>query len=386
MKHCYECVVIGGGIAGSTAAYYLSKLGYDVAVLEKSQGAHHKVCGEFLSYEALSYLNEMGISLSDDTPVIKYLQFFSPRSNANFTFPLAGRGVSRYKLDEDLLNNAKDQGADIFRGVCMSGYHKEDDGSFKIETNGKNFYAKDLFMAIGKHDCSKEHKRLGKDASYMGLKTHIRLGSLGQEYQETTVLFTFPGGYAGICPVEDNVVNFCFVIEKSIYKTFNGNFKEAISYLRRSNSQLDLIFQHADFIEPICAVGYIPYGFLTSGNNHENVFFLGDQRMVIPSFTGDGMAIALSTARDCVVEFNSRRKGFKVEIQTMQIELRKQMRWAFIGHTILKSAWMIDLCAFIPGLKAFLIETIFKKTRISLTKNVDYDQQTAGLKDNYSRR
>ncbi len=198
MKNRYECVVIGGGIAGSTAAYHLSKFGYNVAVLEKAQTAHHKVCGEFLSFEALSYLQEIGIHLNDDAPVVKHFRLYAPRSNTAFTFPLAGRGISRYKIDEDLLNNARDNGADVFRGVCMRDYHEEDDGSFKIETNEGDFYARHLFMAIGKHDHSKKHRRSGKDNSYIGFKAHIRLSpSLEHEYKETTVLFTFPGGYGG---------------------------------------------------------------------------------------------------------------------------------------------------------------------------------------------
>jgi flavin-dependent dehydrogenase len=73
---------------------------------------------------------------------------------------------------------------------------------------------------------------------------------------------------------------------------------------------LDLVLQQADFIETVCAVGHIPYGFLRTPNNHDEVYFLGDQRMVIPSFTGDGMAIALSTAKDCAYEFNAHQKGF----------------------------------------------------------------------------
>src|SRR5665213_1654141 len=99
MKNSHECIVIGGGIAGSTAAYHLAKFGYNVAVLEKSQGPCHKICGEFLSFEAISYLKEMGVSLNGDNPVIKHFQLFSPRSKAEFVFPFPGRGISRYKLD-----------------------------------------------------------------------------------------------------------------------------------------------------------------------------------------------------------------------------------------------------------------------------------------------
>jgi flavin-dependent dehydrogenase len=386
MKNYHECAVIGGGLAGSTAAYYLAKFGYRVAVLEKAQAAHHKVCGEFLSFEALVFLNEMGILLNDDTPVVKHFRLYSPHSKASFTFPLPGRGVSRYKLDEELLNNAKNAGAEVFRGICVRDYHKESDGLIKIETNTEDFYTKHLFVAIGKHDLSKERKRLGKDNAYIGFKTHIRLRSMNEKYGETTVLFTFPGGYGGICPVEGGLMNFCFVIKKGVYKALHGNFEKAIAFLRRSNSQLNFVLQEADFIGSFCAVGHIPYGFLCPQNNQEGVYFLGDQRMVIPSFTGDGMAIALSTAKSSVYEFNSRQKGPKVRFQPMQRILQKQMRWALMGHTILKSSQLVDICAVIPGLKSFLIDTIFKKTRISITEDAEHDFQAAEFKNNCSRR
>jgi len=371
MKNRYECIVIGGGIAGSTAAWHLAKLGHDTAVLEKAHGPHHKVCGEFLSFEAISYLKEMGILLDEDSPAVKHVQLFSPRSKVSFTFPFPGRGASRYKLDEKLLINAEKAGAVVCRGVCMRDYQKEDDGFFRIETNTGNFYARHLFLAIGKHDYSKEHKRRGKDNSYIGLKAHIRLKSLGEEYKETTVLFSFPGGYGGICPVEGGAMNFCFVIDKGLYKSLNSNFNETISFLRRSNPQLNVVLQQADFIESVCAVGYIPYGFLRPPSNHENVYFLGDQRMVIPSFTGDGMAIALSTARNCAYEFHGHARP-------MQGTLRKQMHWAFMGHTILKYPWLADMCTAVPKLSPFLTETIFKKTRVSVTEEIK--------DEHYSRR
>lgn len=385
MKNRYECVVVGGGIAGSTAAYHLARSGHNTAVLEKTQGAHHKVCGEFLSYEAVSYLKEMGIFLNEDIPLVRHFQLFSPGSNVNFTFPFPGRGVSRHKLDEELLHNAGNAGADIFRGICMRDYHKEGGGFFKIETNAGDFYAKHLFMAIGKHDYSKEGKRRGKDNSYIGFKTHIRLGSFADIYKETTVLFSFAGGYGGICPVENDAMNFCFVIDRGIYKSLNSNFDETLSFLRRSNPSLDAVLGQADFFEKVSAVGYIPYGFLSPASSHDNVYFLGDQRMVIPSFTGDGMAIALSTARNCVYDFDARQKGFKSRTAPIQKILKKQMRWALAGHAILKFPWLADGCKSIPGLDSFLIKTIFQNTRISITEDADHGRRPADLANSYSR-
>jgi len=337
-----------------------------------------------LSSEAMGFLEEMGISLDENVPYIKYFKLFSVRSKAGFTFPSMGRGISRYKLDEDLLRNAENAGVHVFRGICMRRYKKNDQNIFQVETNADDFYARNLFIATGKHDHSKEHKRKGKDDSYIGFKTHLHFTSLSQGFEETTVLFTFPGGYGGICPVENNRINFCFAIDRLRYKALNSNFEEAVAFLRRSNPQLDLILEQANFTEPVCAVGFIPYGYLRESNSDENIYFLGDQRAVIPSFTGDGMAIALSTAKSSVDEFESRQKGRKAQVEPIQKILKKQMRWALMTHTLLKFPWAIELCLVIPGYSSFWIQTIFLKTRISKMKDKTAHEPTH-FKNNYSR-
>jgi hypothetical protein len=182
---------------------------------KRAKGAHHKVCGEFLSFEALSYLQEMGISLSEDSPFIKRMSNYFHRVQIPASrFPFPGRGVSRYKLDEELLNNAKNAGADVFRGVCMRDYHKEIMVLLGLKQIPGIFTQGIYFWLLENMITPKNTSVRGKDNSYIGLKTHIRLKSLSEEYKETTVLFSFPGGYGGICPVEGGVVNFCFVIER----------------------------------------------------------------------------------------------------------------------------------------------------------------------------
>jgi len=368
MKNPYECLVIGGGVAGSTAAYHLTRLGYKVALLEKTQEPHHKVCGEFLSFESIEYLKEMGVLLNDDIPIIKHFQLFSPRANAGFTFPFPGRGLSRYKLDEELLNNVKEAGADVFRGVCMRSCQEEGRDLFRVQTNVNDFYARHLFIATGKHDHSKEYKRQGKDHSYLGFKTHLHFNSPCNDFKATTMLFSFPGGYGGICPVENDTLNFCFVINKRIFKSLNGNFDRTMAYLRLQNPKLDSILQQVSLLDRPCAISYIPYGFLRRQNSIGNVYFLGDQHMVIPSFTGDGMAIALSTAKNCAYEFDHRQKGREFQSGPMQKILKKQMNWALMANAILKLSWITEVGLCIPQLSSFLIKMIFEQTRMAKIK------------------
>ena len=56
-----EHLIVGGGLAGSMLAMRLAGAGREVTLLEKERCAHHKVCGEFLSREAVAYLRQAGV-------------------------------------------------------------------------------------------------------------------------------------------------------------------------------------------------------------------------------------------------------------------------------------------------------------------------------------
>ncbi|MBI5042255.1 MAG: FAD-dependent oxidoreductase [Nitrospirae bacterium] len=48
----YDCIIIGLGPAGSSAAYYLAKKGLSVLALDKEKFPRHKPCGGCVSYKA----------------------------------------------------------------------------------------------------------------------------------------------------------------------------------------------------------------------------------------------------------------------------------------------------------------------------------------------
>jgi len=53
--------VIGGSLAGASAALELLRRGREVTVYEKTKFPRHKVCGEFLDGKAVELLGGLGI-------------------------------------------------------------------------------------------------------------------------------------------------------------------------------------------------------------------------------------------------------------------------------------------------------------------------------------
>jgi len=71
----YDVIIVGGGLAGLTAAIHLSKAKHTVLVLEKNTYPHHKVCGEYVSNEILPYLEYLGIKFGKNEFIpIDYLK------------------------------------------------------------------------------------------------------------------------------------------------------------------------------------------------------------------------------------------------------------------------------------------------------------------------
>ncbi|MCH7590125.1 NAD(P)/FAD-dependent oxidoreductase [PVC group bacterium] len=368
MRTHYDCLIIGGGLSGAMAGYHLATHGYDVALLEKSIGPHHKVCGEFLSPEAIPYLEEMNVSLDrTQFPSIHTFVIHSSRLTFEGKLDRPGLGISRFKLDETLLKNAKAAGVKVFRGVFVMKLYQQTHNNIEITTNKATFFTKTLFIATGKHDLDKKQIRKGKDCNFIGLKMHLKLNNESMlKLRERIRLYIFNEGYAGILPIEGSLANLCFIIKKQMFRSKEHDIKNILEYICHKNKELKKILRNAAQLSETYAIAPIPYGYMqkTPHAPAPNIYTIGDQYAVTPSLTGDGMAIALATGRAAFWYYHMKQSCHTSRMQkSIFYSLKKQMRWSFRLHRVFKNNYWLD--AFLLILKAFprSFNYLFRKTR-----------------------
>jgi flavin-dependent dehydrogenase len=57
-----EVLVVGGGPAGASTAYWLAEAGHDVVVVERKDFPREKTCGDGLTPRAVKALHDMGLA------------------------------------------------------------------------------------------------------------------------------------------------------------------------------------------------------------------------------------------------------------------------------------------------------------------------------------
>ncbi len=294
MSAIYDVAVIGGGLAGCSAAITLAQQGRRVALFESKAYPHHKVCGEFLSPECNGYLNDLGVM-----PAVRALQpapvhtvAISTPDGTRWEVCLPGLSISRYRLDHLLAARARSLGVVVRTSTTVTRIEGDLQNTFRLRVRPESaeFQATAVIAAHGKRsglDRALNRSFLRHPQPFTGLKAHFYGPPLGGRVE----LHTFPGGYCGLGEVEDNLTNVCLLVRTEVFRRA-GDVETFIAWMGAQNPQLGRWFAGARLAsEGWLSISQIP--FLGKSVLEGDVLMAGDAAGLITPLTGDGMSMAL---------------------------------------------------------------------------------------------
>ena len=361
-----EVLVLGGGVAGCAASIALARKGRNVTLIERELTPRHKVCGEFLSGEALEDLHALGIDATSLGAVpIDYVRLAAARRAAEAPLPFPAASLTRKALDTALTSHALAAGVRVERGRSVQSLSRTLANTWHATLDdGTTREAPTVFLATGKHDL-RGHARPKDPHQWLAFKMYYRLTpQQTADLSDASELMLYPGGYGGIQPVENGIANFCCVVQRRSFTRAGNRWEDFLAKTQRDCPHLAMRLAGAEplLAKPI-AITHIPYGFIRRTTD-DGLYCIGDQAAVIPSFTGDGISIALHTARCAATAYlaNESAPVFQAKLRSA---LLPQMRLAEIAADGLNNSFARAILPFCLKVWPGVMRVTARLTRVA---------------------
>lgn len=355
-----EVLVLGGGLAGGAAALQIAHGGVAVRLLEREGGPHHKVCGEFLSVEAQRDLAQIGFDVARLGAVpIDRVRLIRGGRRVETKLPFTALGISRMRLDEALLEAAAQAGARVERGVKVT---RIDDG--EVHSSAGSCRAAHLLLATGKHDVRGGARGDAPvEDSPVGFKMHWRVApGQAQSMRGAIELVLYDGGYTGLQLVGDDTLNLCLIVSRKRLLGAGGSWQGLLEVLMREEH----IARRLGDAEPLfprpLTIANLPFGHVYDPDAamSDGCFRLGDQAALTSPLTGDGMAIAVRSARiavACLAAGGSPADYHRQLRAAVVPQVRRAMLLQRLGESPAALPLAFGLLGLWPGLLGILART-----------------------------
>ncbi len=321
----YDVIIIGGGPSGATSAYYLAKGGLKVLVLEKEIFPREHI-GEsllpfcyhlfedmgFLDLMKAKYARKPGVTFADETgEAVSNLCFgHTIKDESYLSFH-----VRRAFFDQDLLNHARDTGAEVQEGTKVVNVHFENSGvivralsenrkhseysaKFLIDASGQDsFLAKKL---KAKQPFERMSKRVALSCHWKGtnLDPILQEGNLKIVQLEGEKL-----GWIWMIPLEEDrlsigvVVNMDYAKNQQKMMPEKGNAWKEAFYLQELQNAIPVreVIQGAERIQEIQSNG--DYSYFSEQKFGEHFAVVGDAHAFLDPIFASGIYLGMKSAQ-----------------------------------------------------------------------------------------
>jgi flavin-dependent dehydrogenase len=289
-----DVIVVGGGVAGSATAIHLARRGREVLLLDRVEFPRRKPCGEGLFPRGVRELRGLGVleRLPEAMP-IECLRFhgYGHTAEARLGSPESpALGISRAVLDSALLEQARRDGVAVRCGL-KAAQLVDEGGAFDVVADSR-YRAPVVVAADGLGSGLRLQAGIGvRRGTRYGISAHVELRSPA----ERVVDVYFRRGYeVYITPVGPRTANIAVLTSKPMTQTFAGDASAGLSQVLGADEVLAAGWR---FIDEAMMAG--PFPVRPRRLWSRNLVLCGDAAGFFDGITGEGMSLALASARDC---------------------------------------------------------------------------------------
>ncbi len=313
-------------MAGLAAAIRLAELGARAALIEGGSYPAHKVCGEFLSPEALPILERWGLTPESQ---IDRATFHTSKRTYTLNLPRAAGSLSRYTLDTHLANRARHLGIDLRTSTRVT--HIDPERKTLTLDTGEVLSADAFIVGAGRLTATKP-----PPLPYVGFKAHFE----GLNLDGALEMHLFPGAYLGLSNIENGKTN--------------------VACIARAGQSLPPLPPHLAAARQIFP--WMEVKAPTFGPRHPprwpHTYFIGDAAGTIAPTCGDGLAMGLTSG--ILAAEHALRRQPDLFRQAWNARYRPRLRWGTLAHTLAMRPALANL--FSPIVPSAL-RALFARTR-----------------------
>jgi flavin-dependent dehydrogenase len=325
MEGTVSILIAGGSLAGIACALRLQQLGHQPLVLEKSRFPRPKLCGEFLGPDAFPVLRQLDVWPLVEAqawgPVEKvYFHNMQGKSlkirltwmDSRHPYALA---LPREQLDQLLMLEARKRDIQVLEERRILSPVQTQNGQFRVSAEARGegnrprietCSASFLIDATGRNgrlhleSSATDVAEANRNRERIGIQCHVWLPEPSPH--KDLHMFFFPGGYGGIQPIGENMINLCMLVDASMGKLLHLGFPELIAGTIGQNPVAARMLQHGERVSPFHTTADLNLNGQRR-HAHRDLIRIGDALITVDPFTGSGMAHALQTgvlAADCL--------------------------------------------------------------------------------------